>query len=269
MAQVIKAAKDAADPPSAAAVLKLTDFVTEARAVVLEARKEAARIVAEATAKAEQTTTAAAERGYQEGFARGQNDGYADGQRVGSRQGLEASTEAAADALSIARRIAEELATRREELTEQARRELLEFALAVAERIVGRVAARDVAAAQGNLVKALEMAGFARTITVKVNPAQLASLREHCRQAAEALAIKGRVELVADATIRPGGVKLLTDSGQIDATVEGQLAHIAETLLGSSAASQAQGSYRSQASGDPEGSAVRTPATAGEDHERV
>jgi flagellar assembly protein FliH len=270
MARVIKAGVDAPDGPGPSAVLKLTDFMAEAKAVVLEARKEAARIVIEAAAKAEQITTAAADRGYQEGFARGQNDGYADGQRVGSRQGLETSAEAATEALSVARRIAEELAARREELCEQARRELLEFALAVAERIVGRVAARDVSAAQGNLVKALEMAGFARSITVKVNPAQLAALGEHCRQAVEALAIQGRVELVADETVRPGGVKVPTGGGQIDATVEGQFAHIVETLLGPPHADGPEGSYESHGSDEAEDRPqTRARAAARQTHEGI
>ncbi|MCJ7543238.1 MAG: hypothetical protein MUP47_01525 [Phycisphaerae bacterium] len=256
MAHVIKAGKDSADAPQAAAVLKLTDFLAEARAVVLEARKEAARILAEAAAKADQAAQAASARGYEEGFARGRNDGYAEGRSAGSRQGLEACAGEAAEALSVAQRLAEELASQRAELLEESRRELLEFALAVAERIVGRVAVRDIAAAQGNLVKALEMAGFARAITVKVNPAQLHALREHCRQAVEALAMKGHVELVGDEAIRPGGVKLLTGGGQIDATVEGQLAHIVEVLVGRSAPAEAApcdqvpGGYESHPAGD-------------------
>lgn len=235
MARVIKAGDAHGEGPAAEVlkVLKLTDFVAEAREIVLDARKQAARIVAEAAGKAEQAEQAARDRGYAEGFARGQNDGYAAGQQSGSRQGLEASAGQAVEGLSVAQRIAEELAARRGELLDQARRELLEFALAVAERIVGPVARRDISAAQANLASALEMAGLARAITVKVNPAQLEGLREHCREAVEAMAIKGRVELVGDETISPGGVKLLTGGGQIDATVETQLDHIAKALLGS------------------------------------
>ncbi len=273
MAWVIKAGSSGSDGPGAAAVLKLTDFVAEARAVVLEARKEAARIVGEATSKVEQAAQAASERGYQEGFARGRNDGYADGRQAGSRQGLEASAEVAAEALSVARRIAEELASQRTELLEQARRELLEFALAVAERIVGHVAARDLTAAQTNLVRALEMAGFAPSIIVKVNPGQLRALREHCRQATEALAIKGRVELVGDESVRPGGVKLLTGSGQIDATVQTQLAHIVDTLVGASGlagdvpSGVVEGRYESDAAGEARPGVSRNQA--GKDHESL
>jgi flagellar assembly protein FliH len=241
MARIIKAGQDV--DGTTMAVLNLTDFVAEARAVVLEARKEAARIVAEARAKAEQIEQASAQNGYQEGFARGRNDGYADGQQAGSRQGLEVSTGAATQALSCAQRIAEELSAARGELVEQARRELLALALAVAERIVGAVAASNIAAAQANLVKALEMAGYAKAITIKVNPDQLQALREHCGQAVDALAIKGRVELVADHNVSPGGVKVLTGAGQIDATVETQLTRVVETLLGSTAATDGAGHY--------------------------
>jgi len=256
MARVIKA-ENQANAPTDGAVLRLTDFVAEARVVVLEARKEAARIVAEARAKAEQAEQAAARRGYEEGFARGRNDGYTDGCQAGTRQGMEASAGAAGGALSCAQRIAEELAAARDGLVEQARRELLDLAVAMAERVVGVVAARDVAAAQANLVKVLEMAGYAKAITIKVNPRQLQAMREHCHQAVEALAIKGRVELVGDPSISPGGVKLLAGGGQIDATIEGQLAYIIEALVGP--ATTDMGRYESHSreeAADPHGQAA-------------
>jgi len=229
MAQVIKLGRGS--QAGAAAVLKLTDFMAEARAAVLEARKEAARIVAEAHTKAEQAEREAANRGYEEGFARGMNDGYADGERSGSQEGLASSASQACQALGCAAQIAEELAAARDELLCQARSEMLEFALAVAAKIVRRVAATDLSAAQENLAKALAMAGYAGQIIVKVNPDQLSALQEHCREMVESLTIKGKVKLVADNRISPGGVTVLTEKGQIDATIETQLARVAKVLV--------------------------------------
>ena len=270
MAGVIKPAANA-DPSADSAVLRLTDFVAEARGAVLEARKEAARIVTEARAKAEQTERAAAERGYQEGFARGRHDGYADGQRAGSQQGMEQSAGAAAQALSCAQRIAEELAAAKAELLDQARRELLEFALQVARRIVGAVAARDVTVAQTNLDRVLEMAGVAKAVTVQVNPGQLQALRERCRQSVEELALKGRVQLVGDARLSPGGARLLTGSGQIDATIETQLANVVQALVGEDPSTTPPGRYEPQELNETH--PARPPAcedsAAADDHERV
>ena len=62
----------------------------------------------------------------------------------------------------------------------------------------------------------------------------------------------------ADPKFKWRGVKLLTGGGQIDATVEGQLAHIVEVLVGRSAPAEAapcdqvSGGYESHPAGDAE-----------------
>ncbi len=230
MARVIKS--DTQTPGGAAAVLKLTDFMEEARAVVLDARKEAARITTQARAKAEQGEREAAERGYEEGFARGRSDGHAEGRRDGSREALANASSQACDALSCATQVSEGLIAAKNTALQDARDEVLDLALAVAERIVGRVAARDIAAARENLAKALSMASCSRRITVKVNPSQLAALRTHCREIVESLAIKGKVSLDADEQVGAGGVRVFTDNGQIDATIETQLSRVVDALVG-------------------------------------
>jgi hypothetical protein len=46
------------------------------------------------------------------------------------------------------------------------------------------------------------------------------------------LAVTGRIRWVADEAVAPGGVKVLTRRGQVDATIQTQLDNVAEALLG-------------------------------------
>lgn len=231
MARVIKGdgAGDAAPHP---AVMNLADIAAEARGIVVEARNEAARIVGDARAQAAAAAQAAAEHAYAEGFACGRDDGYAEGYRRGRNEARDAFAARAEELTAQARQVVQELAAARAELLHQARCDLLQFALELAERIVGRIAATDIAAARANLQKVLELAGSAGRVSVKVHPSQLDRLREDLPELVEALGFTGQVVLAGDGRISPGGVKLLTAQGQIDATVETQLANVAEALLG-------------------------------------
>ena len=54
---------------------------------------------------------------------------------------------------------------------------------------------------------------------------------EHCRELVETLGCGG-VRVMADESITPGGVKVLCRGGEIDATIETQLANVAASLAG-------------------------------------
>lgn len=220
MARIIKGDTPDAMAVSRAAALKLADFAAEARDIVLEARKDAARIAGEAQAKADEVLAEAERRGYEEGFRRGSADGQAQGEQAAQ------SHRAPAELLELARRAVDEL----HRATEQLPRQVLAFAVEIAEKIVGEVAG-DIRSARANLVKVLELGGGYREVTIQVNPAQLAALREHCREVVEALSFRGTVHLAGDESVAPGGAKLVSGQGEIDATIATQWNTVVKALL--------------------------------------
>lgn len=232
MAKIIKAdATKEQDAPLAAA-LSLSDFAAEARQVVLDARKEAARIVAEARGKAETDRRLSEQRGYEEGFARGQNDGYADGERTAAKAAGEKFRVEFDALLEVAGKVTEELSAARADLLHQARGRMLDLALEVARKIVGHAAVMQIAAARENLAKVLKKANPRGELTVKVNPDQLEPLKAHCAELIDLLGVLGEVRVVGDEAIGAGGVKLLAREGEIDATIRTQLANVIEALTG-------------------------------------
>jgi flagellar assembly protein FliH len=235
MTRIIKAAETSEAPATqagAATVLNLADFAAEARKVILDARKEAAEIVARAKVKADGVQDQSRRQGYDEGFARGQDDGYADGRRCGMEEARQKYQQEYAQVLAVSRQVAAELSAVRSDGFQRACGDTVEMAVALAEKIVCRVARANIEVAKGNLAKALELAHYGGQIVVQVNAGQLVALKEHFPRLAEALGAGGDVSLVGQDDISPGGVKLISPQGQIDATVETQLTNVAREMLG-------------------------------------
>ncbi len=232
MARVIKQGGDSGTADPRAELLNLRDIAAEARRVVLDARKEAARIVEQARAEAESVQRQASEEGYREGLARGRNDGFEQGRQESLAEVRHKLSADATSLLELASRVVDELVEARQTVLHQGREEALSFALAVAERIVGRVAVADIEPARRNLAQAMERAGCSSDVTVQVNPRQLEALRTYCSELTDMLSIRGGVHLVSDERISPGGVRVLTSAGRIDASIEKQLDSVAEALLG-------------------------------------
>lgn len=214
------------------ALLNLRDIAAEARRVVLDARKEAARIVEQARVEADSVHKEASEAGYQEGLARGRHDGYEQGRQEALAEARRKLSEDSSSLLELAERVVRELEEARGVVLHQGREEALSFAVAIAERIVGRIATADMDAARQNLVKAMQRAGCTSEVSVRVNPRQLEALRTYCSELTNALGVRGGVEMVGDERISPGGVRVQTAGGEIDATVEKQLENVVDALLG-------------------------------------
>jgi len=234
--------------------MQLHDFAQQARDIVLQARQEATRIVSQARQQAQEAVEQARQKGYAEGFARGQNDALA--------SVPPAAGDAPGEMLNLVRSVLGELALAHTRHDEQAG-ELLALSIQIAGKIVGQVAVNDVSAARANLAKVLEMSAASREMVVRVNPDQLEQLRSHARELVDELAIRGKVDLVADEQIAPGGVKLQTRNGELDATIARQLDNVVDALLGDGAAGPLFGVYKPEQAGRDE--AVPAGADAGAD----
>ena len=86
MDQVIKTNELQGDSMPRMAALRVNELVDEVRDVVLEARKQAARIIADARKQAELSRIQIEQRAYVQGFERGQNEGFAEGERKAHEQ---------------------------------------------------------------------------------------------------------------------------------------------------------------------------------------
>jgi flagellar biosynthesis/type III secretory pathway protein FliH len=182
---------------------------------LLDAREEAAALVARARTEAEAVRAEAGavrEAARREGFESGRADGVAE----------------AAVALAAARREAARLL----EATAPA---AIALAAKMAERIVGRAVAlapETMAEIAGQALAACRPG--AGTVRVRIHPDDLPAV-EARRAALEAGAPAATLELVADETVGRHGCVIETPQGRVDARLDTQLAALERALTGGGA----------------------------------
>jgi flagellar biosynthesis/type III secretory pathway protein FliH len=247
MARVIKT--DVTPTTGVSAVVKLTDFQAQAEAILQQARQQAQRIVGEARAEAENIR-----RQSQHPPETLEAPGAAEAVATDKSAEL-------AEVVESLRNIVAELSAVRPEMAENAAKQMLRFAVEIAEKIVGRVAVTDISAAEVNLQKALDLCA-GQAVTVRVNPAQLELLRRYCAEPSTGPSGPGRILLVADEQVAPGGVNVITDGGTVDATIQTQWATVVEALLGSTRVQEITGSYIAREQGDEAIQAGKDPDDA-------
>ena len=115
------------------------------------------------------------------------------------------------------------------EISLRAEADVVELALALAKKIIHREAATDREIVINAAKAALARLHTRSTVTIRMHPDDHGHVTLH----QEKLGYRGSLELVADASIAPGGCFVHTDSGDVDATIDSQLDEIAEALRAS------------------------------------
>ena len=228
MTQIIKKSRPL--PDDANPVMKLSDIARQVNEVVLDARKTAARIRSEARENAETARKQAHKQGYDDGFAEGQAHASEDQARQVEAQvpaSIEDESKALAEAAAVILAGLDETGDQPYQLAAD---EVLAFAMDLSSKIIGRLARTDISVAKTNLIKAMKLAHADGEIIVSVNPGQLQELSHDFAEFVEAIDASGRARLVGDVQVAPGGVKITTARGVIDATVETQLDKVASAL---------------------------------------
>ncbi len=188
----------------AQAVLDQADH--DAEVVLADARERARALVEDAAARADAIAQDARRRGHDEGYQAG---------RVAADAEMD-------DMLVTMRGLLEMARVERHKLMEEAEPELVRLALGIAERVLHQQVALD----RGVVVEMAKTA-IARlierdSVTVRVNPADLESMRNH-RDELMAIGDIRNLRLLEDKRIDRGGVVVETDAGTIDARISTQL----------------------------------------------
>jgi len=230
---VIKSNGDGAAPAvGKMAALNIANFTEQAQRIVTDARAQADQIIAAARQEAEQIRREAHAAGHAEGHAQGVMDGQADGAERAFAEASQTFTAQTEQLQAMLRETIDEVAAARDQLLLDARGELLEFALQIAEKITHTQARGDIAAAKGNLAGALHMANCAAKIQVKVCPGQMDHLREYAAGFMEEMGMNSLVTFVPDPDLAAGDVVLQTRNGEVDGRIATQFDDIVRLLTG-------------------------------------
>ncbi|HLK48868.1 MAG TPA: FliH/SctL family protein [Bryobacteraceae bacterium] len=148
---------------------------------------------------------------------------------AGMREGeVSGQRRAAAELQPVIERLCrsiDEIGGLRARLRAEAERDLVQLALAIARRVLGRELAVDPDAIHGLVLGALDKVKSLEISRVRVDPAHSAAVSACLRKVGTAA-----VEVTSDPACAPGTVILETDRGSLDASVESQLQEIERGL---------------------------------------
>jgi flagellar biosynthesis/type III secretory pathway protein FliH len=205
-----------AEPPAPA-----IDYVAGARA-------EAEELLDNATADAQALVRDAQQRALaliedaQRRVSEIEQQAKSDGFSQGARDGRAAAQAEMDEMLETMRGLVEMARVERHKIIETAEPEIVRLSVAIAERILNQHVALDA-----NSVLEMTRAAITRlvnreTVTVRVNPADVETMRQH-RDKLMSMNDIDNLRIIEDQRVDRGGVVIETDAGTIDAKVSTQL----------------------------------------------
>lgn len=151
---------------------------------------------------------------------------YAQGRAAGQQEGAAEASRRLDPAIQSFQAAVEQLAQMRARLRRESERDLIQLALAIARRILHRELSLDPAALEGIASAALARLEARELHRIRVAP-QSARVLQQFR---ERLRLPARVEIVEDSGLPPGSILFETTRGELDASVDTQLAEIERGL---------------------------------------
>ena len=186
------------------------DFQVQAAEIVDRARLDAEQLVREARAEAERIRE------------RARTEGMAEGRTAAMREERTRAAAEAQRAVDVVLAILRDVDARRDALVQQAERDIVRLAVAIAAKIVKDEIRRKKPVAEKNLAAALAIAGRRQGLVARVHPDDLALIE---------LPRLGPVTLQADPSIDRGGCVLELSPGDVDLQIAEQFKQVKRGLL--------------------------------------
>ncbi|MGN6187931.1 MAG: FliH/SctL family protein [Conexibacter sp.] len=154
----------------------------------------------------------------------------AEGHADGLSAGLDEGRAAVADALAALERAHAEVVALREATAEAVERDAVELAVQLAEKIVAGALDADPERVLDVVRGALRRLSERRRVTVLVHPDDLELVRASAESFAGELGGIEHCDVQAERRLSRGGAVVRTDEGQVDASIETQLARARELV---------------------------------------
>lgn len=231
MSTVIKAG-EAGSIVKHLSTVDLADHLAEARSVVDAARHKAAKIIAEAESQAKLAIIEAREAGHKEGREKGHSEGVEAGRIEAHDEAIRRFDREQGHLVSALRGAVAEINSIKEDLRIAAERDLLDFAVLLAEKLTFAIGRLHRESAVENLRRALRLVESRRDVIIRVHPDDAESAGKFADDVLRQVDKSRVVGVVSDDSLSPGGCKVESGPTLVDATLETQLDEIVALLTG-------------------------------------
>lgn len=212
-------------------VLDLGDLHREGELIRERARAEAAKIVEEAKAERERLLEGVQDEGFQAGYAEGLEKGAEQGRQRGEAAVKKLAQEQIGSVETVWLTALEEFFAERARLLRDAHADLLRLSISIAERVVKRTCASDPEVVRDQMASAIGLVLDGSRLVIEVNPEDFELAGRYLPELISSLGRENDAQVVANGAVSPGGVRVNSLVGSIDAGIESQLDRIAAALV--------------------------------------
>ena len=220
-----------ANTPASLSPFSMADIEKQARAILVRARQKAEQLLIDAQRNADEIRRQAQAEGLASGYDQGIVKGMEDGGKLGHDAALSEHRTQFTTLLTALTAVVSEIDAHRQELETRGLREVIQLAIAIADRVTKRQGRLDPEVCIANVAEAMQLVVSSVDIRVALNPLQIHVLNEAMPRLRLRWPELKHIELVEDETLSPGGCRIFTRHGRIDADLEGQLERIAAELV--------------------------------------
>ncbi len=220
-----------ANAPVAMIPFSMKDIETQARSLLNRAKERAEGFLIEAQAEAQTLKAAAKVEGLVEGKREGLAKGLEEGRKSGQQQALSEHRTELANLIKGLAQSAADLDGSRQQLQAEALTEVIQLAVAIATRVTKRQGLIDPQVLIENVSEAMKLVVASSDVRIALHPSQRQYLPDALPQLQLTWPALKHVQLIDDETLAPGGCRVFSKGGQIDADLDGQLDRIVADLM--------------------------------------
>jgi flagellar assembly protein FliH len=221
----------ATNVPSAATTFSMRDIEAHAQALLLRAQQQADQILAAAQTQGNKIRQDAYDKGFSSGLEDGTKKGINDGRAAGTQAALQEYRGKLETLAKTLTNTVSEIDVSRGRIESDGSLSVLRLAIAIARRATKQLGAFDSVVVTDNVREAMKLVVHSVDVRIAVHPSQKAMLDEVLPKLRLKWPGVKHVELMEDAELEPGGCRILTAQGVIDADLETQLQQIASELV--------------------------------------
>ena len=224
-----------ANAPVAMIPFSMKDIETQARALLARAKERAEGLLIEAQKEAEQLKASAKVEGLVEGKREGLAKGLEEGRKNGAQQALSEHRTSLTQLIKSLTEAAADLDASRQQLEAQALTEVINLSVAIAQRVTKRQGTIDPQVLVENVNEAMKLVVASSDVRIALHPSQKQYFLEALPNLQMTWPALKHVQIVEDETLAPGGCRIFSKGGQIDADLDGQLDRVVADLMPSPA----------------------------------
>ena len=198
--------------------------VAQADETISRAKATAEEIIREARLESEQIE----QQAYRDGFDRGVREGN----EQGYQEGMEKAERDATAIRAQAQEVLEQAEKSRRRTLEALEGEVIDLAREIAEKFLSAQLTLDPEAVLHVAGESLRLVADRLHVVLYVNPTELTLVENKKEQLQSLLPARAEFQVIADPSIRPGGCKVETEQGQVDASVEKRKEELLRVLYG-------------------------------------